>query len=87
MTDDELRTLVREAIARHLGGRAGSGGEAAGTAGPRPHASSQRQPDPAWRAHPSFGRFLDLHTDDAGACLIEPAVQCTHCGFCQSMGH
>ena len=22
-----------------------------------------------------------------GSCLIEPAVQCTHCGYCCSMGH
>jgi hypothetical protein len=24
---------------------------------------------------------------DDGACLIEPTVRCTHCGFCQSLGH
>jgi len=22
-----------------------------------------------------------------GACVIEPAVRCTHCGYCQSYGH
>lgn len=22
-----------------------------------------------------------------GACLIEPAVRCNHCGYCQSYGH
>jgi hypothetical protein len=22
-----------------------------------------------------------------GACLIEPAVGCNHCGYCQSYGH
>jgi hypothetical protein len=22
-----------------------------------------------------------------GACLIEPSVQCNHCGYCQSHGH
>ena len=22
-----------------------------------------------------------------GPCLIEPTVQCTHCGYCQSHGH
>jgi hypothetical protein len=25
--------------------------------------------------------------DADGACLIEPAVRCTHCGYCQSYGH
>ena len=25
--------------------------------------------------------------DSGGACLIEPAVSCNHCGYCQSHGH
>ncbi len=25
--------------------------------------------------------------DPDGHCLIEPAVRCNHCGYCQSMGH
>ena len=25
--------------------------------------------------------------DDDGMCLIEPAVRCTHCGYCLSLGH
>ena len=25
--------------------------------------------------------------DGDGACLIEPAVRCTHCGYCLSFGH
>ncbi len=25
--------------------------------------------------------------DSDGRCLIEPAVACTHCGYCQSLGH
>jgi hypothetical protein len=78
MTDDELRALVRDAIARHLG--------------PGPPASDARsrdsRPDPPWRAHPSFGKFLVMRGDeDGGACLIEPSVECNHCGFCQSYGH
>ena len=82
MTDEELRTLVREAIQRHLGGGpvanrdlpAGPAGRAAG--------------EPLWRAHPSFGKFLvPGGEEDGGACLIEPSVHCNHCGFCQSYGH
>jgi hypothetical protein len=46
MTDDELRALVREAIAKHLG-----------TGAPAPP-SAAAAPTPAWRAHVSFGKFL-----------------------------
>jgi hypothetical protein len=77
MTDDELRALVRDAIARHLGGVARSGSEVGAAV-----------PPPPWRAHPSFGKFLVPRGDeDGGPCIIEPSVQCNHCGYCQSQGH
>ena len=79
MTDDELRKLVRDAIQRHLGGTPGRDAVATHT-----HASGA---EPPWRAHASFGKFLVLRNDDTGACMIEPGVQCNHCGFCQSYGH
>lgn len=80
MTDDELRSLVREAIQRHLGGAP----PVAGVSRPAGDAAG----DPAWRAHPSFGRLLVSRGDDEGGpCLIEPSVACNHCGFCQSLGH
>jgi hypothetical protein len=80
MTDDELRALVRDAIARHLGG---GRPPAAGN----PPAASAAQ-DPPWRSHPSFGRFLVATGEaDGGPCVIEPTVRCNHCGFCQSYGH
>lgn len=41
---------------------------------------------PAWKAHASHARFELAPTSD-GACIVEPAVRCNHCGFCQSMGH
>jgi len=38
--------------------------------------------------HASFVRLpLARGADDDGMCLIEPAVRCTHCGYCQSFGH
>ena len=75
MTDDELRALVRDAIARHLGGAPAA-------------AAAPAAPVPLWRAHPSFGKFLVLRGDEQGGpCLIEPSVSCNHCGFCQSYGH
>jgi hypothetical protein len=89
MTDDEIRALVREAIARNLGHRSPGPGQHA------PFESAQGSPEqrrgaapPAWRAHASFGRFLVTSgTEEDGACLIEPNVRCNHCGYCQSYGH
>jgi hypothetical protein len=77
MTDDQLRALVRESVARHLGltpsGQAGA-----------PAAASPRM-------HPSHYRYVTLQRgsegEAAGPCIIEPAVTCNHCGYCQSHGH
>ena len=64
--------MVRESIARHLG----------------PGAPPAHETPPTFAAHPSFARLpLVRGGDDDGACLIEPAVRCTHCGYCQSFGH
>lgn len=75
MTEDDLRALVREAVSRHLGAAAPPAAPAGGPGVPAPG------------VHPSFGRYL-LPRDpgDGGRCLIEPAVKCTHCGYCQSHG-
>ena len=71
--DDELRQLVRDAIARH----AAAGGRAA-----EPNAAA------SFRLHASHGLLpLARGGDGDGACLIEPAVRCNHCGYCQSYGH
>jgi hypothetical protein len=79
MNEHELRAMVRESIARHAGPSSGSA-----------PAGAMPLTDPAspLRAHASHAR-LPLMTggDEDGACLIEPAVRCTHCGFCQSYGH
>jgi hypothetical protein len=72
MNEETLRALVREAVARHLGrSEPARSGEAAA----------------AW-AFQSQARFaLPDGSDGDGACLIEPAVRCNHCGYCQSYGH
>ena len=76
MTEDDLRALVREAVARHLA----DGGHPPGTT------SSPGVPAPG--VHPSFGRYLlPREPGDGGACLIEPSVKCNHCGYCQSHGY
>ena len=76
MTDDELRALVREAIARHLGGdpaRSGRGG--------------RRPPRSGAPIRASANSWCRRGDDEGGPCLIEPTVHCNHCGFCQSYGH
>ena len=73
MTEQELRALVREAIARHA-------------AAPTVHAAAH--PLAFVRQHASHGRFvLPAGIDSDGPCIIEPAVTCNHCGYCKSYGH
>ena len=77
MTEQELRTLVREAIARH----AASGGALA-------PAGASAAPASLVRQHASHALFhLPAGADTDGPCLIEPSVPCTHCGYCKSYGH
>ena len=74
MTDAELRALVRDAIARHAAGRA--------AAAPPP------TPFAVVRQHTSHALFaVPAGADTDGPCVIEPAVACNHCGYCQSYGH
>ena len=75
MTEGELRALIRESIARHLG-----------SPGPSPVAGGLETSAPG--AHASHGLLpLARGGDGDGACLIEPAVRCNHCGYCLSYGH
>jgi hypothetical protein len=70
MNEEQIRAIVRDAIARRA---------AQGEPGPEP---AQRQ---ALAAHPSHFRYA--LPGSGGACLIEPTVQCNHCGYCESHGH
>jgi hypothetical protein len=73
MNDDELRSLIRAAIQRHMGGAV--------------EAPSMKAAPPVHAVPISFGQYrLERSTDDT-MCLIEPAVQCNHCGFCKCHGH
>jgi len=80
MNDEELRLLIREAIQRHMGAEPGSGSgpgiirlkaDATGTA----------------PVSISFGQYRLERAAGDTTCLIEPAVQCNHCGFCKCHGH
>ena len=76
MTEAELRALVRDAVARHLGGSATS-------LPPSPVTSPRAAPSPL---HPSHAMYLTL-VNVGDACVIEPDVECTHCGYCKTHGH
>jgi hypothetical protein len=70
MNEEQIREIVREAIARR-------------TKDAEPQMEpAQRQ---AFAVHPSHVRYA--LPGSGGACLIEPTVQCNHCGYCQSHGH
>ena len=72
ISDQELRSLVRGAIARASAGHGEPEGSARSSL--TAHASHLMLP-------------LARGGDGDGACLIEPAVRCTHCGYCLSYGH
>ena len=71
MTEQELRELVRDAVARHVRHEA---------LAPQPVQQSGGHPSHALLTLVRGG-------DADGACLIEPTVPCVHCGYCQSYGH
>ena len=80
MNEEDLRAMVRESIARQLGG------DTLVSATTRLKTDATHGPGVGSRA--SFVRLPLLSGgDDDGACLIEPAVRCHHCGYCLSLGH
>jgi len=82
MTEQELRALVRDAIARHAG--------AATPSHPAPShpAPSHLAPSHVRAAAGSHHAALFvLPSGPDGSCIIEPAVMCNHCGYCKSYGH
>ena len=76
MNDDELRLLIRAAIqsafARETSGEL------------RRDAPYGRGVDPVAI---SFRQYQLERAADDTSCIIEPAVQCNHCGFCKCHGH
>jgi len=80
MTEQELRALVREAIARAGAVRPDLSAVASAKA-------EDRQPRTPAPAHSSHALFTLAPGDPDGRCLIEPGVACNHCGYCKSYGH
>jgi hypothetical protein len=76
MNEEVLRAMIRESVARHLGGP--------GAPGPVHHAPTGDRLLP-FSAHTSHFRYT--LPESGGPCYIEPGVRCNHCGYCQSHGH
>lgn len=72
MNEESLRAIIRETVARHL---------AEPAARPAPLFAAPM----TFVAHASHYRYA--LPESGGRCLIEPAVACNHCGYCQSHGH
>jgi hypothetical protein len=74
MNEDSIRAMIREAIAKQLPPVAGDD-------------TLQLAPSSrlALASHASHFRYALPGSGEA--CLIEPTVQCNHCGYCQSHGH
>jgi len=81
MTDDEIRSLVRIAIQKHLAPGASAAERRGGSLDPP--AAPPQQP----LLSISFGRYPLPRAEDDTMCIIEPAVACNHCGYCQCHGH
>ena len=84
MDEQQVRLLVRQAIARHMGA----------PQAPAPETRSAAvAPAPAMpvsagaAAHLAFARFPLVRAAGETECLIEPTVTCNHCGHCQCYGH
>jgi hypothetical protein len=83
MNDEELRLLIREAIQRHMRQPAAMGQP--GTI--RLKADTTLIPESPLPVAISFGQYRLERAAGDTTCLIEPAVQCNHCGFCKCHGH
>jgi len=95
MNEQELRALVREAVERHLGTRMPSPPSAPtllrslAPEGIRPLSERNLATSSPSSQHSSHVLLKVVPGSEAndGMCVIEPSVQCNHCGFCQSYGH
>jgi len=81
MTDDEIRSLIRVAIEKHMG----AASERRGASLDAP-AITIAPPQPPVLSM-SFGRYALPRAEEDTMCIIEPAVTCNHCGYCQCHGH
>jgi hypothetical protein len=81
MDEQQLRALVRDAIARHLGPPAAP---AATVPAPAPSTALHA---PALPASIAVAQFHVARAPGEIDCVIEPSVTCNHCGHCLCYGH
>lgn len=94
MNEDALRRVVRDIIAQQMGTavaappvRQPAAARPAGGARPPIDPPDPEVPLGPWQQHVSHRRLLVSPGGPGTPCMIEPAVGCTHCGFCQSFGN
>ena len=83
MNEQELRAIVRAAVARHLQP------ETPCAPGAAPPVAFPHFPISSFshsQEHASHVLYQGLVTV-SDACVIEPAVSCDHCGYCKSQGY
>ncbi len=78
MNEAELRALVRDAVARHMGHEAPVRSFAPAVSAPAATSGGGQ--------HPSHALYVSV-VNTTDACVIEPSVSCDHCGYCKSHGH
>ncbi len=88
MNEQELRAVVRAAIAKQLGGSVVPG-PSSPVPGPlqEPYRPAMVPDTVPFGSHASHFLYMQLVNDSGGQCLIESKVPCNHCGYCQSHGH
>ena len=75
MNDQELRQLVRQALAKNA------------VPGPTSQVPVQFVPESVrFGSHVSHSMYMQL-VNTSTECVIEEHVQCDHCGYCKSHGH
>lgn len=87
MNEQELRQLVRAAVARHVA-QSSPVAHASAPVAPvaaLPHSIAPLPQRPIASFSPAS--LYDGLVNVTGDCVIEPAVPCDHCGFCKSHGH
>jgi len=86
MTDEGLRQLIREAVARHTGSSPRTDvrpdtGRVDSLDGGRVALSDPLRPSMA------FSLYVVPRPAGETDCVIEPGTRCDHCGYCLSHGH
>ncbi|MEI6245591.1 MAG: hypothetical protein WCQ64_11165 [Acidobacteriota bacterium] len=77
MNDQELRQIVRQALAKN---------GVVPSPGTRVQSPAFVPESVPFGSHVSHAMYLQL-VNSGGSCVIEEHVNCDHCGYCKSHGH